>query len=79
MVNITRKEEVMKKLLELESKSEKGVTAAQLSLYMELDRTNVSRYLNELYKDKRLNKKDGRPVIYSSIKIKQNNDFSENS
>ncbi len=50
MVNITRKEEVMKKLLELESKSEKGVTAAQLSLYMELDRTNVSRYLNELYK-----------------------------
>ncbi len=79
MVNITRKEEVMKKLLELESKSEKGVTAAQLSLYMELDRTNVSRYLNELYKDKRLNKKDGRPVVYSSIKIKQNNDLSENS
>ncbi|WP_252230625.1 sigma-54-dependent transcriptional regulator [Clostridium sp. ZBS15] len=79
MVNITRKEEVMIKLLELESKSEKGVTAAQLSLYMELDRTNVSRYLNELYKEKRLNKKDGRPVVYSSIKIKQNNDLSENS
>ncbi|AOR24915.2 sigma 54-interacting transcriptional regulator [Clostridium taeniosporum] len=68
MEGISRKEEVMEKLLELENKSQNGVTAIELSSYMHLDRTNISRYLNELYKDKKLNRKNGRPVRYSSIK-----------
>ncbi|GAA0077070.1 sigma-54-dependent transcriptional regulator [Clostridium sp. CTA-5] len=64
---VTRKETVMKHLIEFEKNKKGGVTASELSSYMGLDRTNVSRYLNELYKEKRINKKEGRPVIYSSI------------
>lgn len=37
---------------------------------MKMDRANVSRYLNNLYKEKRVNKSNGRPVLYSSFKLK---------
>ena len=67
MEGLTREEEVIKCLIELEKDKKRGITAAELSSYMGLDRTNISRYLNKLYKEKRINKKDGRPVIYSSI------------
>lgn len=67
MEGLTREEEVIKCLIQLEKDKKRGITAVELSSYMGLDRTNISRYLNKLYKEKRINKKDGRPVIYSSI------------
>ena len=78
MEGLTREEEVIKCLIELENNKKKGITAAELSSYMGLDRTNISRYLNKLYKEKRINKKDGRPVIYNSIeKFEEDSDSIE--
>lgn len=78
MEGLTREEEVLKCLIELEKHKKRGITAAELSSYMGLDRTNISRYLNKLYKDKKINKKDGRPVIYSSIENpKEDNNLIE--
>ncbi len=78
MEGLTREEEVLKCLIKVENDNKRGITAAELSYYMGLDRTNISRYLNKLYKEKRINKKDGRPVIYSSIENpKEDNDLIE--
>lgn len=64
---LTREEEVIKCLSELEKHKQRGITAIELSAYMNLDRANISRYLNKLYKENRINKKEGRPVIYSCL------------
>lgn len=61
--------EVYNALVELENSQEKGVTAVEISNYLDIDRANVSRYLNQLYKDGKVDKVDGRPVVY---KIKDN-------
>lgn len=58
-------DDILKAAIELEEKQNKGITASELSDYMELDRANISRYLNKLYADGKLEKKEGRPVIYS--------------
>ncbi|MBK1811271.1 sigma 54-interacting transcriptional regulator [Clostridium sp. YIM B02505] len=68
MEGLKREEEVLIYLIKLEKINQRGITAAELSSYMGLDRTNTSRYLNKLYKEKRINKNEGRPVRYSSIK-----------
>jgi DNA-binding MarR family transcriptional regulator len=65
---LNRKEKVLKCLIEIENDRKRGITAVELSSYMGLERANISRYLNELYKENRINKKEGRPVIYSSLK-----------
>jgi transcriptional regulatory protein LevR/transcriptional regulator with AAA-type ATPase domain len=67
MEGLTREDEVIKCLSELEKHKQRGITAIELSSYMNLDRANISRYLNKLYKENRINKKEGRPVIYSCI------------
>ena len=72
MKGLPRKEEVIKSLIELEKSKGRGITADELGFYIGIDRTNISRYLNQLYKEKRINKKEGRPVIYSSIKSYKN-------
>ncbi|ABR36648.1 MULTISPECIES: sigma 54-interacting transcriptional regulator [Clostridium] len=72
MKGLPRKEEVIKSLIELEKIKGRGITADELGFYIGIDRTNISRYLNQLYKEKRINKKEGRPVIYSSIKSYKN-------
>lgn len=78
MEGSTREEEVIKCLIELETKNKRGVTAEELGSFMGLDRTNISRYLNKLYKEKRVNRKEGRPVIFSSIRNeKQGKDLNE--
>jgi transcriptional regulatory protein LevR/transcriptional regulator with AAA-type ATPase domain len=73
MGGLKRKEEIIKYLIELENNKKRGITAAELSSYTGLDRTNISRYLNKLYEEKRINKKEGRPVIYSSINDSKHN------
>lgn len=62
---MSKLDEVYKTLLNLYKKNKRGISAAELSDYMHLDRANISRYLNKLYKDGRVDKTDGRPVIYS--------------
>ncbi len=63
-------EEVLQALLELEGKAENGVSAFEISKRLTIDRTNASRYLNQLYNEKKVARIDGRPVLYCSVKNK---------
>ena len=57
--------EVYNALKTLELKNTKGITASEVSSFMNLDRANVSRYLNQLYKEGIVKKSDGHPVKYT--------------
>lgn len=59
--------EVYNALKELEVKMSNSITATELSTFMNLDRANVSRYLNQLYKSGVINKIEGHPVKYSCV------------
>lgn len=50
----------------------RGMTAAEVALALAIDRSNASRYLSELFKEKRIVKSEGRPVIYSISSGKKN-------
>lgn len=69
----SRKEEILNTL----KKQPKGMTAIQIADLLNLDRSNVSRYLNELHKGNKIVKSEGRPVVYSLVP--ENEDFAENS
>lgn len=56
----SRKEEIFDRL----QQAQEPKSAAQLAEQMQMDRTNVSRYLNELVKTGRVQKIDGRPVKF---------------
>ena len=56
---------VLRAVRDIELKNGQAVTAGDVSEHMNLDRANVSRYLNMLYKEEKLDKLDGRPVRYS--------------
>ncbi|WP_409069022.1 sigma 54-interacting transcriptional regulator [Clostridium sp. FAM 1755] len=62
--------EIYEALVQIESQNGEGISAASLSEYMHLNRANVSRYLNQLAKDKKVEKIQGRPVLYRSLKHK---------
>ncbi|MCY6959930.1 sigma 54-interacting transcriptional regulator [Clostridium brassicae] len=68
---MSRIDEVYKALIELETENNEYISAARLSEYMNLDRANVSRYLNQLFKNNKIEKTDGRPVLYHSLKDKK--------
>ena len=59
--------EVLDALKKLDIKSSSGVTASNVSAFMNLDRANVSRYLNQLHKEGAVSKSEGHPVKYSCI------------
>lgn len=59
----SRKEEI---LHTIESRKQ-GMTAVQIGELLGLDRSNASRHLNELAKEKRIKKTSGRPVIYEPL------------
>ncbi|HWR60709.1 MAG TPA: sigma 54-interacting transcriptional regulator [Clostridia bacterium] len=61
-------EEVLQALHELENKTGKGISAPEISSRLGIDRTNISRYLNRLFLEKKVEKIDGRPVLYCSAK-----------
>ncbi|KUO72970.1 MAG: AAA family ATPase [Clostridia bacterium BRH_c25] len=63
-------EEVLQALLELEDNAESGVSACEISERLNIDRTNISRYLNRLYAEKKVLRINGRPVLYCSPKYK---------
>lgn len=56
----SRKSEILQVILQ----HPKGLTANEVAELLNLDRSNVSRYLNELFKENHIQKGDGRPVIY---------------
>lgn len=58
-------DKVYQVLYELEAKGENNISADSLINYLDLDRTSISRYLNQLYKEGKLNKSESRPVLYS--------------
>ena len=71
-------EEVYNALKKIDEKSNDGVTASELSKLMNLDRGNVSRYLNQLFKDGVVKKSEGYPVKYScTMCIDQKNNNSK--
>lgn len=60
--------EIYEALERLEKKNKKYISAFDLSEYLKMDRANISRYLNQLYRDKKIEKIEGRPVVYHCIK-----------
>lgn len=52
-MDIRKEEKIIKALIYLENKKNSGISAYELSEYMKMDRANVSRYLNNLYKERR--------------------------
>ncbi|MGL4654336.1 MAG: sigma 54-interacting transcriptional regulator [Sarcina sp.] len=58
-------DDILNAVRELENVNKQAVTANEISECMKLDRANVSRYLNTLYKEGKLDKLDGRPVRYT--------------
>ena len=67
---MSKVDQVYSSLLQLENEGLKGISAMKLSEFMDLDRANISRYLNILYKEGKLERIEGRPVLYSSISKK---------
>ena len=65
-------DEIYQSLIEMESQKGEGISAAYLSEHMHLNRANVSRYLNQLVKDEKIEKMQGRPVLYRSLRQKSN-------
>lgn len=57
-------DDILKAVILLEEKENRGVTASEVGEYLNLDRANVSRYLNKLYKENKIRKIEGRPVLY---------------
>jgi len=71
-------DEIFQALVNLEQPGKAGVSALELSTYINLDRANVSRYLNQLFDEKRIERINGRPVLYRSVR-KSNNSRDNNS
>ncbi|MCB5953108.1 sigma 54-interacting transcriptional regulator [Enterococcus sp. BWT-B8] len=59
----SRKEEI----LALLENTKVGMTAADIGEKLSIDRSNASRYLSELSKEHKIRKKEGRPVVYTSV------------
>ncbi|MBF2493584.1 sigma 54-interacting transcriptional regulator [Listeria welshimeri] len=59
----SRKEEV----LQLLNRKEEKVSAADVAELLQMDRANASRYLNDLFKEKRIDKLPGKPVFYQAL------------
>lgn len=72
-----RVDEVYKILVHLQGEKQEGVSASDIASILETDRSNISRYLNIMYKEGKLEKIDGRPVLYKSIKADTNMDYGK--
>ena len=59
-----RLEEVFRALVQLEKETVEGVTAAEIGKRLQIDRSTSSRYLNELVRENRAMKINGKPVRY---------------
>ncbi|BAO06431.1 MULTISPECIES: sigma 54-interacting transcriptional regulator [Enterococcus] len=57
--------ERQEEILDLLTENHKGLTATDVAKQLEIDRSNASRYLSDLYKAHYIVKSTGRPVVYS--------------
>ncbi len=67
---MNRYEEVTQALRMLYQQSAEGVTAEEIADELQIDRSNVSRILNQLYKEGKCRKKKSRPVLFYPIASK---------
>ncbi|MEW8974168.1 MAG: sigma 54-interacting transcriptional regulator [Tissierellaceae bacterium] len=77
-------DEIYNIVKEMEKDKLQGVSAIDVSGVIGLTRSNVSRYLNQLYKENKLIKISGRPVLYKTPNYKEernsrNLEFKENN
>jgi len=63
VIQIKKIEKVYQFLKNMNEQQE-GVSAAEIADELDSNRANISRYLNKLYRDERLVKIQGRPVLY---------------
>lgn len=66
-------DEIYRIILELEGEKNQGVTTSQVADLAGIARSNASRYLNQLHNRNKLEKIEGRPVLY---KLKDKDDLS---
>ena len=59
---LSRKKDILTYLV----KQDTPLSAQEIALAMELNRANVSRYLNDLHKEGHIEKRSGRPVLYQA-------------
>ncbi len=62
------KDKILEALIEIEKSLNQGVAATDISDKLNLNRANVSRVLNQLALDKKIEKIQGRPVLFKQIK-----------
>ncbi|WP_425446439.1 sigma 54-interacting transcriptional regulator [Dethiothermospora halolimnae] len=63
-----KKEEVYEVLVMMEKEFKRGISAKEIGKKLCIDRSNISRYLNTLYKEGVVEKIKGRPVLYKTKK-----------
>ncbi|MGL4874180.1 MAG: sigma 54-interacting transcriptional regulator [Clostridium sp.] len=63
---------VLEGLIKLSGEENRGISAIELSKAMNLDRATISRYLNDLFKENRVTKIEGRPVLYKEVTAEKN-------
>ncbi|MBU5591900.1 sigma 54-interacting transcriptional regulator [Clostridium sp. MSJ-4] len=61
-------DKVYRLLQDLESQGKENISAEELMQHLNLDRTSISRYLNELFRKGKVIKINSRPVLYSLAK-----------
>ncbi len=62
-----RIDEVYQTVITMEKEKKDGVTADQISSHLDTGRANISRYLNQLCRNNKLKKINGRPVLYKTL------------
>lgn len=58
-----------KEIMELLATQVAGMSASDVAVQLHIDRANASRYLTELYKEGKVQRSKGRPVIYTVIAV----------
>ncbi|MBW4829243.1 MAG: sigma 54-interacting transcriptional regulator [Clostridiaceae bacterium] len=68
---MSRIKEVLDTLERLREENPEGISAIDVAQILDIDRSNISRYLNILYRDGKVEKLEGRPVLYRTIDIEK--------
>lgn len=70
-VNMSKQQHILDIMRDLETKLNRGVSALELGKALGVDRTNASRYLNQLHMENKVEKLGGRPVLYRTCREKK--------
>ncbi len=71
--------QVYETLARMEEEAKRGISAAEISEVLNTDRANISRYLNKLYKDGKVEKVGGRPVLYRAREVEKASTKTKNT